>query len=323
MSQTRRIEFIDLAKGVCILLVVLRHVGINIPIFDFLRMPLYFILSGLFFKTYGGGKNFILKKINKILIPFLFFYIISYIAYYIIHYTLPELPLEDYNGLQDLFVQHTLFNAPIWFLLCLFWVNVLFCIITMAANNEILRFFFVIALCAIGFVLHIIEVFVPLCLDSSLIALPFFYIGFHLKKTYLLYDSSKMWIDVLIIITGLLVIISTAFFPIKVDIHHNSIDIYAYLMSSYGVITLLLVCKYIKYIPIISYIGRYSIIVLCVHHLIQRPTKVVVGYFVNIDGISNIISFIIVITLSTLLISPCIKYIPYFVAQKDLLNKNI
>ena len=27
-------------------------------------MPLYFILSGLFFKSYGGVKNFFIKKIN-------------------------------------------------------------------------------------------------------------------------------------------------------------------------------------------------------------------------------------------------------------------
>lgn len=54
---TQRIDFIDLAKGVCIFLVVIGHCGvpINIPGFEIVRMPLYFILSGLFFKDYGGG----------------------------------------------------------------------------------------------------------------------------------------------------------------------------------------------------------------------------------------------------------------------------
>ena len=59
-----RIEYIDLAKGICILLVVLDHIAGyryfsdgNYPmndIFEQTRMPLYFILSGLFFKDYGG-----------------------------------------------------------------------------------------------------------------------------------------------------------------------------------------------------------------------------------------------------------------------------
>ena len=63
MSQ-KRIEFIDLAKGVCIILVVIGHCGapINIPGFEIVRMPLYFILSGLFFKDYGGGYNFFIRK---------------------------------------------------------------------------------------------------------------------------------------------------------------------------------------------------------------------------------------------------------------------
>ena len=57
-KQTQRIDFIDLAKGICIFLVVIGHCGapIDIPGYGIVRMPLYFILSGLFFKTYGGGK---------------------------------------------------------------------------------------------------------------------------------------------------------------------------------------------------------------------------------------------------------------------------
>lgn len=53
----KRIDFIDTAKGVCIILVVLGHSGIPIDFvgMNSMRMPLYFILSGLFFKDYGGG----------------------------------------------------------------------------------------------------------------------------------------------------------------------------------------------------------------------------------------------------------------------------
>lgn len=50
--MTKRIEFVDLAKGICILLVVLLHVfgdmsGVVIKIMNLFRMPLYFVLSGL------------------------------------------------------------------------------------------------------------------------------------------------------------------------------------------------------------------------------------------------------------------------------------
>ena len=76
----KRIEYIDLAKGICILLVVLDHISGygyfsngNYPmndIFEQTRMPLYFILSGLFFKDYPGGiREFLLRKFNRIMCP--------------------------------------------------------------------------------------------------------------------------------------------------------------------------------------------------------------------------------------------------------------
>ena len=78
--MTKRIEYIDLAKGICIMLVVLLHVfgdmsGTVIKIMNLFRMPLYFVLSGLFFKQYEGFYSFLKKKTNKLLIPFLFTFI--------------------------------------------------------------------------------------------------------------------------------------------------------------------------------------------------------------------------------------------------------
>lgn len=93
METKKRIEFIDLAKGVCILLVIMMHTDVNVdfPGLRGMRMPLYFILSGLFFKDYGGFLNLLVKKANKILIPFLFFYLASYSIFYLIGWLSPIL----------------------------------------------------------------------------------------------------------------------------------------------------------------------------------------------------------------------------------------
>lgn len=134
----QRIEFIDLAKGICIILVVLLHIvpSANIPELRFIRIPLYFILSGLFFKDYGSFRNFLKKKVNNILIPFLFFYVVSYLIYYIIRLFVPNLYIANASGILDVFTQRNLFNGPLWFLLCLFWTNAYFCIISLIFNKE-------------------------------------------------------------------------------------------------------------------------------------------------------------------------------------------
>ena len=73
MGEKKRIEYIDLMKGICITMVILLHCGffegklalIN-EYLKIFRMPLYFFLSGLFFKTYGGFSSFTIKKINNL-----------------------------------------------------------------------------------------------------------------------------------------------------------------------------------------------------------------------------------------------------------------
>lgn len=89
-NQSRRIDFVDLTKGVCIILVVMAHVGGAFEQLDTnsmlscFRMPLYFFISGVFFKSYEGLLGFILRKINKLIIPFLFFYLSAFLMKYIV-----------------------------------------------------------------------------------------------------------------------------------------------------------------------------------------------------------------------------------------------
>ena len=84
MPTKQRIEYIDLAKGFCIVLVVLVHIAAfytyQLPGGDFFkafRMPLYFFLSGCFFKAYRGFSDFAKRKVNKLLIPYLFWYVLT------------------------------------------------------------------------------------------------------------------------------------------------------------------------------------------------------------------------------------------------------
>lgn len=45
-------------------------------------MPLYFFVSGLFFKSYEGFGGFLARKVDKLLVPFLIFYLGSFLLMY-------------------------------------------------------------------------------------------------------------------------------------------------------------------------------------------------------------------------------------------------
>ena len=137
----QRIQYIDLAKGLCILLVVLYHVFKHVhfmPEFvmtiSCFRMPLYFFLSGLFFKEYENFIGFFLRKVNKLFIPFAFFYLvtsfaISNLLYYVFGFTVEGKSVLGLGGLIAFITKEKFANGPIWFLWVLFLVNIYFYIL--------------------------------------------------------------------------------------------------------------------------------------------------------------------------------------------------
>ncbi len=325
--QKKRIEFIDLAKGVCIILVVMGHCGamVEIPGMSVVRMPLYFILSGLFFKTYGGFGNFTIKKTNKILIPFLFFYLLGCIAYYAIKFIAPDLLITEARGLWDIFDNRQFFNGPIWFLLCLFWCNLIFAAISINVKSEIVRILIIVVLGSIGYLLGHYDVFVPLFLDVAMTSLPFFCFGYYLKKTQLLYpngyDKYNPLIFLLFYAPAVLV---SYYFDFRLSFHYNAVvnPLAACFVAVMSVLAILFLCKMIGRVPIISYAGRYSIVILCVHHFINRPALVVLRRLLGVD--SDMLPwcvFGVTIVLSIALIPICVRFIPWFVAQKDLIKE--
>ena len=323
-----RIEFIDLAKGICIIMVICVHCDMNLsfPGLDSMRMPLYFILSGLFFKTYGGFKNFIVKKTNKILLPFIFFYLLGYVAFYAIKAVRPEMiQLTVAQGITDVFTGRQYFNGPIWFLLALYWTNIIFCIIHLYIKSEWIRVIIIGALSAIGVMLSHNGIELPFLLDVSITAIPFFYFGYLLKKSdILLPNKYDKYLPLYAVGFYAVAFIIDYFFDLRYYVHYNIIEgnfIIIILLSICSALSVILLCKWIKRVPIISYIGRYSIIALCIHNFINRPVEHILAHTplasINEGGYFTAL-FTIAITIGCIPI--CIKFIPYFTAQKELIK---
>lgn len=325
--QNNRIEFIDLAKGICILMVVMGHCGFPtaFPGSLNLRMPLYFVLSGIFFKSYEGFRDFVRKKTNKILIPFLFFYLMAYVVFYVVNWIIPGLIKTDATGILDVFTQRQYFNGPIWFLICLFWVNIYFYLIQLFFQKESLKAVCVILFCCMGTLFSRSEIFLPCEMDVAMTALPFFYIGYLLKRTDLLLPNK--WDKYNLLFAALLLggtICLEHFCDVgHIGFHSNvyrGIFILDVINSICSVLAVLLICKTVKYLPLVSYCGRYSIILLCTHHMYYRPlsllfSKVVPTYNLYLTVVLTILLCIISIPLFK-------RYIPQFCAQKDFFTSD-
>lgn len=335
--RRERIEYIDLAKGICILLVMILHL---IPAtteysdqigLECLRMPLYFCLSGLFFKDYGGIKNFFLKKTNNILIPFLAWYLISYFIFYLGAYTVMN-ELEMKHHFSDIIQGNPIYNGPIWFLICLFWSNIIFFIINKISQRWIWQFIMVVLCASIGFLLAQRDFSNYLYIGTCLSSMPFFFMGFTLKKTLLNLPADMSKKEYGILAVSMLGFLLIAFFP-NARMHYMFVEnkyisdgslILTYLASIFIVIAVLLLSKRIKRVLYLSYLGRYSIIVLVSHLLLGSfLTKMIdkTGLLDSHDNIRDLCVFFIVFLSMSLVIPFCKNFLPYVTAQKELITK--
>lgn len=321
-----RIGFIDLAKGVCIVLIVLGHTGIYVdfPGLTLMRTPLYFALSGLFFKDYGGFLQFLVRKTNKILVPFLFFYICSYAIFYLCNLLFPGLIVSDARGILDVFTQVQYFNGPIWFLLALFWCNIAFCAVSLGVKRETARAVIVFAIFAVGYAVEKMGIFLPCVLDAAMVGMPFFYFGYLLKKSPLLYPSrfDKYNLPVALLLFAVAYFTDIVFRPV-IHFHDKFISgnlLAMALLACSSVTGLLLLCKAVRWLPVVSYLGRYSIVTLCLHHLVYRPLMLVVKNVPILGGYENIIVALLTIAVCVAAIPFCRRYLPYVTAQKDILK---
>lgn len=258
---------------------------------------------------------------NKILVPFLFFYLTSYLFFYLGEWLAPGLIKTEATGILDVFTQRQWFNGPIWFLLALFWANIMMCQIHITFKSEWLRAVAVMAIGGIGAALGLMKVFLPCNIDSAMSAMPFLYFGYLLRKTPLLYPNkydryNVLWIALLY---GIACFVDVKFGNPHIGFHYNNV-VGNYLLiltlTLSSVLTVLLLCKMVKHIPVVSYFGRYSIVSLCTHHMIYRPLKMVLIHF----GIMNNWTIAIATLSVCLILIPIFtKYLPWFTAQKDLL----
>ncbi|MEO4054123.1 acyltransferase family protein [Solibacillus sp. CAU 1738] len=134
---------IDALKGIGIVYVIIGHLQISkidysmwSYIYSF-HMPLFFFVSGYLFKrTNAGFDKFISKKAKSILIPYTVLFVISLLFGYLIKPLLLDrsaIPEIDILQIIKAFIFSggelttiNLYNFPLWFLPCLFLVEILF-----------------------------------------------------------------------------------------------------------------------------------------------------------------------------------------------------
>lgn len=123
-NYSKRVNWIDYAKAIGIILVIIGHVPSNNGMTDWLysfHMPLFFFLTGITLKARGGYKEYINKLAKKILLPYIL-YSLLYFSINVAKSILLDKNINLVHNFLGIFIQMrgTDYSVGLWFLPLLF-----------------------------------------------------------------------------------------------------------------------------------------------------------------------------------------------------------
>jgi len=318
--SSERIVYIDIAKGIGILLVVLAHSDLALVspylhqfIYSF-HVPLFFFLSGYFFNVKTPIGIFAKKRFNAILKPYLFTLLLIYLAS--ISFTGMSLGTALGRFIKSMYATGEYIEwIPLWFLPSLFVTSLfsyfVYRLLLNLIKNRTIRWLILLGLQALGALL--VDAFYPFSIsifgkDYELFGLPygldivlisgFFYmLGSEIRQVSLGEMLNKKWFPLL---TGAGLVGLNVIFNQRTDISARVFD--SFLINTteaiLGILFILALSKQIDLITsrlasIFAYIGQASLFVLIFHGPIQEYWGAKIYVVTELRALSILLAFVI------------------------------
>jgi fucose 4-O-acetylase-like acetyltransferase len=320
---SKRIESIDIARGIGILLVVLGHNDFALVspfahqvVFSF-HMPLFFFLSGFFFDPAAGFFSLFVKRFHSVLKPYLF----TIFLIYFMSVSFEKMSFQTALGriFKSLYASgHYIEWEQLWFLPNLFAVSLyafLFFAISGRLGNRVVRWFVLAAISGIA-VLFLKNFYpfsililgnryellgLPFSLDLVLLSGFFFIMGSEIRQV----TSEKTFENsILLIGSGFGILLLNRLFSARVDLNMRTYESFPIntLEALAGIAFILALSRQIelrtsKIASLLKYLGRISLLILIFHVPIQAfwgqkvlavtgntPLSIWVGFFMGVAG---------------------------------------
>jgi fucose 4-O-acetylase-like acetyltransferase len=280
---TKRIAWIDNCKALAISLVALGHMQsiylVNETIFAFV-MPAFFFLSGYTFERSANASfsELLRKKFHSLVIPYFGFSAILFAFWFLVRRNF-GLSYETHATVTDVLKQilcginSTFFVTPLWFLACLFVVEILFWVLLrmrkMYLRATIIALLFIPGLIYWTYMDMLLLPHVFWNLDQACFFLSFFALGFIASKrnhVKILLSSLKR---------NLFVILASAIvFAVVFAIREKTTSPFVFvsmqaLMIFSSLLAFVAVCKSIRESAVLNFIGQNTLTILALHIMVQ------------------------------------------------------
>lgn len=330
-----RIKYLDVARGMAMMMVIVGHIiqpeimGNTLRYYLFaVHLPLFLIISGILFKE-KDYRIIFRKNVNQLLLPYLLgiglIVIVFLIGYYqpfiaIWH----EIVVENLNSIPSILMAAFLVNGgdyysfiphftttigAIWYLIGYFEASILFNFILKTVKTKWGQVGTIMILTIIGYGIGSFTA-LPFQILSSFVMLPFLGVGFYTKKYWLDTDIRNLKLEGLLILVGILLWCLSAEKGILLLVSAQAtqgilLGILGGVMGSFSILIIIrwLVSKqFVKpLLPSLVNIGKVSLLMLLVHTLDLRVLPVstismrLMGRFIKNEILINYLAMIIAI----------------------------
>lgn len=260
-----RLNWLDLAKGINILLVIIGHTAVKdlTWIYSF-HMPLFAVLTGFTIRqtdTIDALKKQVMKDLRRLILPFFICLFVDEMGQCIIWGD--DMGECCLNFFWNIFYMQSdgkhIFT--IWFLVALFWAKLFFYSVTKYCDKPLPC---ILLLLVIGMKFSRL---LPIYMGKGFVLLFFIYIGFNLSKYYDKFLSFIEWIAIITLLCFMYLRGIGSWCSISDQIYSTGIwDILTATAGSVFFITVVITIEN-NIFCVLENIGRHTLIIMCVHHL--------------------------------------------------------
>lgn len=304
-----RYEYIDITKGIGILLVVWAHIlliGWSHELIYAFHMPLFFFVSGMLFRPqrYDSFKQFVVVRAKRLLVPYAIYSVATWCVWAgfrylrgdsVDSYVMPLLQTVIAQGSGEFMVH----NSALWFIPCLFAVEIIYFFV--CKSGEVWSVVASVVIAGISYLLS--RVFgdsymflLPWNLDAAFYALPFYSVA-NVMWRHLSHEQFLSGIRKNLPASGLvIVVLGLLLCYLAFNFHECSMGSSSYqcaigiffVRAFVGCVWLLIICGLLTCIPApsfltnpLSWCGKNSLDIMCLHIPIKGVAVILVDKFLH------------------------------------------
>lgn len=333
--MNKRIDYLDIAKGIGMLCVIAGHMGIDkitALVYPF-HMPLFFLVSGYLLDTYQDMRRYMRKKMRQLLIPYAFtcmgVCVLSVLKSYILSGTNQIWRALGSSILSCFYGAGVNYNLPfqikeigsVWFLLALLWALLTVKFFVNVENGWIY-------VGVIAYISYITSqyIWLPFSIQAGGTAAVFVYVGYLIRKKQSREAKDDFRVHGLLVLAGV--------FLWWFEFRHGFFILMAaneYPKGLFSIISALLICYVVLCIAylidkrlkitkkIFLFFGKNSLVILCFHliEIYAVPWNIVYS-FLDMFSVVKALQYIMVFALRVLFAAVCTGL---FIRTKNLINR--